>query len=695
MIISCHHIKKYHGANQVLEDVTLEIRQGDRVGLIGVNGAGKSTLLHLITGALQPDEGQLAIRRGTRIGYLAQIPLGDETTTVYQVLARGFAETLQWKAEMSELELEMSDQAMEGKQLERILKKYAELQESFERSGGYEMDARITQVAAGLSIPTEHFERIYGTLSGGEQTKVGLASLLIERPSLLLLDEPTNHLDLTGVEWLEGYLNDYDGTCLIVSHDRYFLDSVVTKVIELEDGEAFTYLTNYSGYLKEKEERLFQQFANYQEQQKQIKKMKETIKQLQEWGKIGGNEKFFRRAASMQKALDRMEKLKRPILERKATEFELVQADRSGKEAIKLEQLSKGYGNRTLFENLEGMLMYGEKVALVGDNGAGKSTLFKLLLGQEQPDAGEVSIGSRVEIGYLEQQDKLDDRKMSVLQVFREEAGLEEGEARGQLARYLFYGADVFKSVNLLSGGEWTRLRLALIMHKQPNLLLLDEPTNHLDIASREALEETLEDFPGTVLVISHDRYFINKIAQRIWELHNKKLIGYLGNFDDYKEKRAQLRERSDSDAAVETARRKGAPVKAHEGEMSSPEAKRDGAVGAQRSLRASASAEHDDGARGASRGEQTERSNGAAAGVKQSEQAAADAPPRRSEASEREQVRLERAIAGAEQRLAELDAALAATDSATDAAKLSQWFAEREEAQARLDALYERWLSI
>jgi ATP-binding cassette subfamily F protein 3 len=536
----------------VLADVTLEVGSSERVGLIGRNGSGKSTLLQIVANDLQPDEGQVSIQKGTRIGYLPQIPVDMDLSTVYQVLALGYQDVLACRSRLAELEVRMSAQnpPADDRQLAGLLKQYAEQQEWFQRAGGYEMDARIQSVANGLRIPPEQFERPYATLSGGEKTKVGLASLLIARPTLLLLDEPTNHLDTKGIEWLETFLATHDGACLIVSHDRYFLDRVVTKVIELEDGEAYAYTTNYTDYLREKEDRLLQQFADHKEQQKKIKQMKVTINQLQEWGRVGGNEKFFRRAASMEKALDRMEMLKRPVMERRATEFELQPAERSGREVLTITGLTKQYGDRLLLNKVDGMLRYGDKVVLVGDNGAGKSTFFKLLLGEEQPDEGRVGLGARVEIGYLAQQDRPDSRK-TVLQTFCEEAKVEVGEGRTQLARYLFYGSDVFKSLNLLSGGEWTRLRLALLMYKKPNFLLLDEPTNHLDIASREALEEALEEFPGTLVAISHDRYFINRIASRIWELHDGKLTGYLGNYDAFKEKREQLRPVAAPDVAV------------------------------------------------------------------------------------------------------------------------------------------------
>lgn len=541
LIVNCQNVKAYHGAQLVLENVTFDMKEGERVGLVGRNGSGKTTLLRLISKQNKPDEGLLTTSKDTVIGYLSQVPAEWGGSTVYEVLASGYRELLDCKAKMSELEQQMSDPSMAG-QMEKLLARYAVLQERFEREGGYELDAGIEQVANGLGIDKAFYARVYDSLSGGEKTKVGLAAMLISKPGLLLLDEPTNHLDLHGVEWLEEFLRGYDGACLIVSHDRYFLDRVVTKVIELEDGESHTFLTNYSGYVKEKEALLLQQFADYKEQQKVIKKMKETIRQLEEWGKIGANEKFFRRAASMQRALDRMEKIKRPVLDRKGAEFDLKQSDRSGKQVIVFEGLKKQFGARIVLNGVNGQLEYGEKIMLVGGNGAGKSTLFKLFLGEVEADGGALELGARLDIGYLAQEEYPDAGKKSVLDFFKEEAGLEEGEARGRLARYLFYGADVFKPVGQLSGGEWTRLRLALLVLRKPNLLLLDEPTNHMDIASREALEEALLEYSGTVLAISHDRYFINRLASKIWELDGGQLTTFLGDFDAYKSKCRQLR---------------------------------------------------------------------------------------------------------------------------------------------------------
>ncbi|MBB6638437.1 ribosomal protection-like ABC-F family protein [Cohnella thailandensis] len=536
IIANVQQLRKYHSANLILDGATFQIQEQEKVALIGRNGSGKSTLLRILSGYDQPDGGSVSIKKDLRIGYLPQIPAEFERMTLYEVLAHGFNDLSQLKQKMSELELRMaSPEAAERPELMgSLLAEYTDVQERFEQGGGYEMDTSIDQVASGLQIAREDDSRPFRSLSGGEKSRVVLASQLVTRPGLLLLDEPTNHLDMAGIEWLEQFVQRYDGACVIVSHDRYFLDAVCGKTIELEDGEAHLYHASYSGYVKEKEERLLRQFELYQEQQKNIKKMKETIRQLEEWGRVGGNEKFFKRAASIRKALDRMEKVKRPALERKSADFAINPLDRSGNRVIEIEGIAKRFEDRVILKDAEGVLFYGENVALVGDNGSGKTTLFKLLLGELAPDSGQIKHGSRVDIGYLAQQEPIQDPKRTVLDYFRKEGGLEEGEARGVLAQYLFYGADVFKSLQSLSGGEWTRLRLALLVRRKPNLLLLDEPTNHLDIDSREALEEALEDYPGTVLAISHDRYFINRLAKRVWELKEGALTAYLGNYDEY-----------------------------------------------------------------------------------------------------------------------------------------------------------------
>lgn len=654
MMIQCKNIQKYHGAQLVLSDVSFEIREGEKAALIGRNGCGKTTMLHLLNGGDKPDQGEISISRGAKLGFLAQIPQAGDGETVYDILLRAFAAPLEWQRRMRELEALMSgSSASGGKEPEQWLAEYGRLQERFEAAGGYEMEATIDRIAGGLGIPAGQYSRPFASLSGGEKTKIGLASLLLEQPDVLLLDEPTNHLDMAAIEWLEQFLKEYRGTVLTISHDRYFLDKLVTKVVEIEDGEAFTYHTDYSGYQKEKEARLLQQFADYQEQQKKIKKMQESIKQLIEWGNRSNppNAGFHRRAASMQKALDRMVKLKRPVLERKTMDLSLQQEDRSGKQVLVFEELGKSYGTRTLFKGVNETLRYGETVMLLGCNGSGKSTLIKLALGELEPTEGSVAVGSRVSIGYLAQEETPESVKQNVLQYYREQAGIEEGAARGRLARFLFYGADVFKDIRSLSGGEWTRLRFAILMEQKPNLLILDEPTNHLDIDAREALEEALEEFPGTIFGVSHDRYFINRLAARIWSLDHGQVCSFIGNFEDYKQ---EIRKLSEAETAAQAWKAEAAGSKAAaagsqgKGPISKPAAAR------------------------ADAGEHRSRKSDASASIS-----------------------LEQSIKELEARLGQIDADMLEESAASDLMRLQQLHAERELLQAQLDAAYEQWLEL
>ncbi|MEB4782354.1 ATP-binding cassette domain-containing protein [Paenibacillus jamilae] len=688
-IVNGQQLKKYHAANLILDGATFDIHKGEKVGLIGRNGSGKTTLLRLIARLSRPDEGQLVIAKDTRIGYLPQIPAEFESFTVYETLAYAYRELKDCRNQMATLEREMSDPvvAANPELLEKLLQTYASLQERFERNGGYEMDASMDQIAEGLGIPKAMYTRNFGSLSGGEKTKIALASQLIGRPDLLLLDEPTNHLDLKGLEWLEQFLQGYAGACVVVSHDRYFLDRVAGKMIELEDGEAFTYYTNYSGYVKEKEERLLLQFEDYKEQQKRIKKMRETIRRLEEWGRNGDNEKFFKKAASIRKALERMELVKRPVLDPQGAEFHLKLEDRSGRRVLQFEDITKAYGERQILNGATGSLEFGEKVALLGDNGAGKTTLLKLLLGQESVDAGTVQWGARVEYGYLAQQERERDSRATVLAYFKEEAGLEEGEARGQLAKYLFYGADVFKPVSMLSGGEWSRLRLALLVMKKPNLLVLDEPTNHLDIDSREALEEALGTYTGTVLAISHDRYFVNKLAGRVWELENGKLSFYLGGFDEYRAKKREL-ENAHSQRGADAGVRSASAGRAASG----------GGSGSGLATPASAASNGAGTAArtGATTGADASRARSGAAGhlgAPDARSGARGAKPSRSPAVSRE--RLERAIAAKEAALAATDAELELLGTSSDTARMAELWDVRERLQAELDTLLGEWVEL
>ncbi|MBM6617653.1 ribosomal protection-like ABC-F family protein [Bacillus suaedaesalsae] len=539
IICSVNEIEKSYGGSKIFEGLSFDFHEGHRVGLVGPNGTGKTTILKLISGEEHLDGGAIHRKKGLSIGYLAQIPSFEKELAGRDVLLKAFDSLVMIANRLKELEKLMTTPTLNSEQLERILAEYGQIQDEFTRLGGYEMDATLMMVANGLGI-VDLLHQPFHLLSGGEKTKICLGLILLRKPGLLLLDEPTNHLDVEAIEWLEEYIRSENLTAVIVSHDRYFLDQVVTDIYDLDDGEVTCYHTNYSGFIKEKEKRLLDQFAAYQEQQKKIKKMKDTIRQLRQWANEGNppNEKFYRRAKSMEKALERMEKLKRPVLERKKIGLELDTTDRSGKDVFTYENVAMEFGSKRLFHSFSYTLQHKQRVAIVGKNGTGKTTLLKMLIGEIQPSTGKVKIGSNVKLGYLSQHVFEQEGKQMVIDAFRDQVPCVEGEARQILARFLFYGPAVFKKIESLSGGERMRLRLAQLMHQDINVLLLDEPTNHLDIDSREVLEEALQDFEGTIFTVSHDRYFLNKLFTTILWLEDHTFTSYLGTYDEVKEKR-------------------------------------------------------------------------------------------------------------------------------------------------------------
>ncbi|MEH7463968.1 ABC-F type ribosomal protection protein [Bacillus thuringiensis] len=553
MICSVNNIAKTFGGNIIFENISFEIKKGERIGLVGRNGSGKTTIFQLLTGIEHVDGGAIHMKKGTQIGHVAQIPRFAEGMIVYDVLRSAFATEQALERKMRELEEKMAVNVTE-----KIMAEYGEIQEQFSFLGGYEIEANMMKVANGLQV-TELFSRSFIELSGGEQTKVSLAYMLLKKPDLLLLDEPTNHLDLFAVEWLEQFLKEYDGTVVVISHDRYFLDEVVTKIFDLEDGELHVYHTNYSQFVKEKEERLLQEFQAYQEQQKKIKKMKEAIKRLREWANQANppNEGLHKRARNMERALERMEKLKKPVLEHKQMGLQFEGQERSGKDVVMMKDVGKNFAERVLFQNVELHVRFQERVAIVGRNGTGKTTLLKLLLQEMNPDIGEIRIGSGVKLGYLSQHVQVNG-KQTVLEMFRDQVAVTEGEARHILARFLFYGPAVFKKVNQLSGGERMRLRLAQLMYQDINFLVLDEPSNHLDIESREVLEEALEQYNGTILAVSHDRYFLNKLFAKTYWVDNQTVYGFAGNYAWAREKWQEKREK---EQRIVVKKEKAAPV--------------------------------------------------------------------------------------------------------------------------------------
>lgn len=514
----------------LFRNVSLELNERDRVALIGPNGAGKTTLLKLLAGVLQPDEGAVALKKGLRVGYLDQIPDHPVRATVKDIIYSAFTEIYALESQLRQLERKMAD-CIDDKELAKVFERYSVVQAAFEGAGGYIVDTKVRAVMNGLSLPESFLEMPFSTLSGGQMTRVELARLLASEPQLLLLDEPTNHLDLPSIEWLESFLSSYEGCVVVVSHDRTFLDHVVTRVIELDSGETANYVGNYSEAMRERDQRLLVEFQAYQEQQKKIKQMEATIKRLREWANQASppNAGLHRRATSMQRALDKITKLSRPVLERRRMGLAFDVHARSGQDVVLGTGIYKRFGELQVLADADLQVRYGERIAVMGANGSGKSTLLSLIVGDDVQDAGVLRVGESVRLGYLRQQEQVDDGNLDVVEAFRNAvthvSPMTEGVARHVLAKFLFYGESVFKKLQSLSGGERVRLRMAQLMHQDINFLVLDEPTNHLDIESREALEDALENFPGTILAVSHDRHFVNKLFPRVLWLEDGRLV--------------------------------------------------------------------------------------------------------------------------------------------------------------------------
>lgn len=537
--LGLHGIKKYLDATLVLKNISFQVFDGEKVGIVGVNGSGKSTILKLIAGIEtlnRDDKGWVSLTGGSKVGYLEQIPNYPLTSKVSDILEIAFKEVNSIESSMRELESHMKQ--LEGLELEKALRHYSGLQQKYEVLGGYEREEKLSKVCKGLKLEDSFLGKDFSTLSGGEKTTVILGKILLENPEVLLLDEPTNHLDMESIEWLENYLKSYKGIVLIVSHDRYFLDNVVTKIIEIEDMECETYRGNYSDYVRQKEENILVQFEQFKEQQKKIKSMEKTIKDLRDWAMRADNNKFFRRAASLQIKLNKMERIEKPNSDKQNMKLNFNKTERSGNEVIKVKSLSKSFGDKVIFNGSELLINYGERAALVGPNGSGKTTLLKMLLKEENVDSGSAEFGANVKTVYLPQHISFGNEELTVLECFREDVSILEGKAREYLSEFMFFGSSVFKKVKQLSGGEKIRLKLSKLLYEEVNLLILDEPTNHLDIESIENLEAALDSFKGTIFFVSHDRYFINKICDRVIAIEDKSFKCYDGNYDYFLSKR-------------------------------------------------------------------------------------------------------------------------------------------------------------
>lgn len=518
--------KEYEVGGKVLDGLSFQISSGERVGILGKNGAGKTTLFRILTGEILPDGGEVAIAPGRKLGLISQIPVYPAHYLVEDVLQTAFQELQEMEQEMESLSSQLEGDP-------RSLRRYDAVMAAFESGGGYEMKTRLGKVCNGLGISEEMRQKPFSRLSGGEKTRINLARLLLVDTDILLLDEPTNHLDLNATQWLEEYLEKYKGTILAISHDRYFLDRVISRAIELKDGKAEFYQGNYSFYAIEKEKRYLEKLRQYEKEQAKLSQLQVAADKLHLWAFMG-NDKLHKRAFSIEKRMDRLRKTDRPTTERKL-DVKFGEKQFCGDDFFSVDKLSKSFGDQILFSNLSLTIEAGDRIALLGDNGAGKSTLLKIMTEELNPDGGRLRKGPTVSMGYLPQQIHFSHPERSLLDTMLYETNCSTQEARDRLAGFRFRGEDVFKTVSRLSGGEQSRLRLCMLMDSKINFLILDEPTNHLDLSSREWIEEAVEDFEGSLLFVSHDRYFIDRFANRIWTLEQGSIRDFRGDYSAYK----------------------------------------------------------------------------------------------------------------------------------------------------------------
>ena len=616
--LSVQHLQKSFEVGEILlNDLSFEIRTGECVGIMGRNGCGKTTLFRIITGEIPADGGEVVLAPGRRIGLISQIPVYPAGYTVENVLRSAYRELFSMKRKMEALEREMTVHADRA-----VLSEYDRLSTAYEVGGGYEMDTNVDKICNGLGIPAAMRDQLFSQLSGGEKTRVNLARLLLEQTDVLLLDEPTNHLDLRSVEWLEAYIKQFKGTTLTISHDRFFLDRVVDRIIEISDGHAEHYNGNYSFYLEEKQARFNLQLKQYEQEQAKIKQLSFTVERMKGWGI--NNRVLYRRAMAMQHRLERIRQTERPKTE-KTLKARFGEKEFFGDMVFSVKDMAKRFGEKQLFSDVELLVEGGERIAILGDNGTGKTTFLRCLLGEEPVDSGRIRFGPTVKLAYLPQVMHFDHPERTLYDTMLYEKNCTPQQARDRLGAFLFSGEDVFKTVGTLSGGEQSRLRLCMLMDEKINLLILDEPTNHLDIASREWVECAIEEYDGTLIFVSHDRYFVDKFATRIWELEDGTIRDYPCGYAKYR----SLKE----NAAIRPIPQTAKPEK-------KPQPK----------------------------------------------------PRTDSKAQEKEVRRLEREIARLEQTLAELDRQMEAR--ASDYQELIRLTAEREQAEAELNARMEEWMA-
>jgi ATP-binding cassette subfamily F protein 3 len=548
-VISANNLSKvYDGTETIFSGVSFHINKGDRTGLVGTNGAGKSTLLSVLAGELTPDEGSYFISQDLTVGYFRQNDLFTSEKTVYEEMLSIFSHVIQMEEQMNSMAARIAELSADGvhaeneEQVEKLLAEYDRLTEKFKEANGYGYKSEIAGVLSSMAFPQSFYDKKTNSLSGGERTRLALAALLLKKPDILFLDEPTNHLDIGTLKWLEQYLRAYKGTVIIISHDRYFLDHTVNRIFEMENHRLSIYEGNYTFYAAEKKVRLETEMRAYEHQQADIKRQEDMIRRFKE----RGTEKLAKRAKSREKQLEKVELLERPAELNSRMKIQFKESTKSGNDTLHAEGLSKSYGfgsdKRTLFSNVEFDIKRGERICIIGPNGTGKTTLLKMIMSEIEPTEGFIKIGHNIHFGYYDQEQTMLNDSFTVIEEMREAYSLySDTELRGLLGRFLFKNDDVFKQVSALSGGERARLALLKLMLSGANVLILDEPTNHLDIASKEVFEDALLDFPGTSVIVSHDRYLLNKVPTSIYELTSSGITVYPGNYDYYNEKKAEV----------------------------------------------------------------------------------------------------------------------------------------------------------
>lgn len=546
MVLACQNISKAYGVTEILNHINFHIEAKEKLAIVGINGAGKSTLLKIIMNEEEADEGQVVIGKDITVGYLAQHQNSYYDKTIYEELLSVKQDVIDLQEQIRQLEQDMKH--LEGAELEDALERYTRMNHTFEMQDGYAFESQITGILKGLGFEESEFNRPVSELSGGQKTRVSLGRLLLSRPDIILLDEPTNHLDLNSIAWLEGYLRGYDGAVIIVSHDRYFLDKIVTKVIEIENTQATIYHGNYSYYAQKREEVRLSKYRAYMNQQAEIKHQEEVIAKLKQFNR----EKSIKRAESREKMLDKMERLEKPQEIHDEMRLTLTPDVESGNDVLLVEGLSKSFDGKTIFSNVNIDIKRGERVALIGNNGTGKTTILKIINQLLPKDSGKITLGAQVHIGYYDQEHQVLHAEKTIFDELQDAyPQMNNTRVRNVLAAFLFTGEDVFKKIADLSGGEHGRVSLAKLMLSNANFLILDEPTNHLDITSKEILENALNNYAGTILYVSHDRYFINQTATRILDLSPNGITSYIGNYDYYIEQQLVSTAQSEEKAAV------------------------------------------------------------------------------------------------------------------------------------------------